>query len=279
MKSSVLIFPPDIKAGCLPRKFEQGEVCPMLADRIKVIPEGEWAELLRKRAEAGVANRSHIHDILNQRSIGSCAAEAANGSGMAGRSFSGQAHITMSPWFTYYTTSGGRDGGSSIDANLRELRDTGAVPMELWDRSHSFREKPPKHLYEDIAPKYRVDEFYDIQNTTEFGTALLLGMFPPFGWSGHSCFGVDLSDRKTFFGWLASCSPETLASVPYYVAVQEHMRNGGDENALAKWYFVYANSWDESWGDNGFGMLPLNSVNWNYGAWALRSVTDAGEEL
>ena len=95
-------------------------------------------------------------------------------------------------------------------------------------------------MLDEVASKYRIDEFYDISNVAEFATALLLGMPVEWGWSGHAVYAVDLIDKNTF---------------------------------------RYANSWDESWGDDGFGTLSLRSINWGYGAWAIRSVTDAGEAL
>ena len=236
MYSDVLIIPPGKKTGCLPRKSKPGEVCPLFAERIKVIPSGEWEGLIAK----GIALRPHVHEILDQNGVGSCAAEAANGTLMVGRSMNGQEHITMNPWATYHFTSGGRDGGSSIDDNLIHLRDVGAIPMDLWPRSKGWRTRPDQQLLDEVAPKYRVQEFFDISTVEEFGTALLLGMAVAWGWSGHSCFAVDLIDRNTF---------------------------------------RYANSWHESWGDHGFGTLALRSINWGYGAWAIRGVTDAGEKL
>jgi hypothetical protein len=84
----------------------------------------------------------------------------------------------------------------------------------------------------EAARDYRIDEFFDIGNINELGTALIKGYPVVFGWSGHSCIFVDLLDKNTA---------------------------------------VYANSWDSSWGDDGFGTLRLSSVNFGYGAFAIRS--------
>lgn len=89
----------------------------------------------------------------------------------------------------------------------------------------------------EAALKYRIDEFFDITSIEEVGTALLSGMAVVFGWSGHSCI-------------MTSLKSETTAE--------------------------YANSWG-NWGDKGFGTIRLASINFGYGAFAIRSVTDSGE--
>ena len=88
----------------------------------------------------------------------------------------------------------------------------------------------PPSGWEQMAAKYRIAEFYDCANSAEIGTALLLGFPVVFGWSGHSCV-------------LTSLLSPTVAA--------------------------YLNSWG-NWGDQGFGKIKLNSINYGYGAWALR---------
>ncbi len=81
------------------------------------------------------------------------------------------------------------------------------------------------------AAKYKIGEFYDIATEDEFGSALLRGFAVVFGWSGHSVIATSL---------------------------------------LSTTKFEYANSWGD-WGDQGFGTLALSSVNWGYGAFAIRT--------
>ncbi len=88
----------------------------------------------------------------------------------------------------------------------------------------------PPSGWEQVATKYRIAEFFDCANSAEIGTALLLGFPVVFGWQGHSCV-------------LTSLLSTTVAA--------------------------YLNSWG-NWGDQGFGKIKLNSINYGYGAWALR---------
>lgn len=82
------------------------------------------------------------------------------------------------------------------------------------------------------ALNYRLDEFFDIGTVREVGSALCFGFPVVFGWQGHSCVLCDLLS-------------ETTAR--------------------------YANSWGD-WGDKGFGTIRLSSINFAYGAFAVRSV-------
>ncbi len=183
-----------------------------------------------------VERRPYVEWIYDQDGVGSCAAEAANQALCIVRHAEGQEPVQFSPWATYNVTSGGRDGGSSVGENLRYLRDVGAVPMDLWPRSKGWRTRVPGEILQEEAIKYRLQEYWEVETVEELGTALLLGFPVTFGWSGHSCVFTELTST-------------TQAR--------------------------YANSWHESWGDNGFGLLSLNRINWGYGAYAFRAATHA----
>lgn len=220
--------PAEFKPGCLPRRSRPGEVCPLFGERIDVIPEGDWPDLIEE-----IDLAPHVWQILDQDGVGSCATESTTQAVMATREFRGQERVLLNPWFMYHTTSGGRDGGSNIDDNLVFARDKGIVPESVWPRSKGWRAKPSAEAY-DAALAYRIEEFYDISNVAEFGTALLLGFPVVFGYPGHSILGVSL---------------KTVDIIKY------------------------ANSWRPDWGDNGFGTCRFRDVVWGYGAWAVRTTT------
>ena len=92
----------------------------------------------------------------------------------------------------------------------------------------------PPSGWEEVAKQYRISEFYDITDQDSFGSALLLGFPVVWGWQGHSVVATDLIDDRTF---------------------------------------RYCNSWG-NWGDKGFGTLRLSKINWGYGAFAVRTVTE-----
>jgi len=180
-----------------------------------------------------VSLRLDVPIIFDQDGVGSCATESATQSVQVVREVNGLEFVELNPWFVYHTTSEGSDSGSSIDDNLVFIRKNGVAPVSVWPRSKGWKAEPSDEAKKE-ALKYRIDEFYDIATWEEFGSALLMGFPVVFGYSGHSVLAVEL---------------------------------------LSKNKLLYANSWDESWGDKGFGILSSSSIHWGYGAWATRSVT------
>jgi hypothetical protein len=228
--------------GCLPRESKFGTWCPAAADHITVIPRGEWQGIIDQRKAEGVSNRKLIDTILDQDGVGSCSAEEATQAVMSIRAFSGQKHVLLNPWTLYAWTSGGRDGGSSIDANWRRARDVGVMAAATWPRSRGWRSKPPQDMLDEHAAKYRLDEFYDINNEEEFASALLSGFVVGYGRRNHAILAIEMLDADRF---------------------------------------LYANSWgnwDGGWEERGFGIDRLSrDVYRGYGMFAARSVVSAGE--
>ncbi len=219
-------------AGCLPRISKPGEWCSFASERIKIIPRSEWAERIADPSYKGL--RSVVPVILDQDGVGSCATETAAQKIMTTRSFNGQPFVKLNPWFIYNTTSHGRDGGSSIDENLRFVQKYGCAPESVWPRSNGWRKRPSEEAKE-AAKQFMITEFFDIRNSEEFGSALLLGYAVAYGRRGHAITAVNLVD----------------------------------DNKI-----IYANSWGD-WGDKGFGEDKLSEVNYSYGAWAMRVATDS----
>lgn len=222
---SDLILPPGKAAGCLPRISEPGEWCPLAKERIDIVPEADWPEFMDD-----IDLRLHVNRIKDQDGDGSCACESSTLGVEVARDIMGWEFARLNPLFVYHTTCHGRDGGSSIDENLRFIRERGIAPESAWPRSKGWRAEPTDEAYE-AARDFRIMEFYDITNRRELVSALLLGFPVVFGWQGHSVLFTSVKD----------------------------MERG-----------VYANSWGTAWGDSGFGVLPFSEVNYSYGAFAVR---------
>jgi len=149
--------------------------------------------------------------------------------------------VEFNPWAMYYTSSHGVDGGSTLSENLSLLKNQGAVPMSLWDRSKGWRTKPSDEAYA-AAKQYRILEYYQIPNGDweAFGSCLLNRWPLYWGYSGHAIVGVDLLNTSQF---------------------------------------RYLNSWGE-WGNAspfnkeigyGFGVVNNSSIMWAYGVYAFRA--------
>ena len=226
---SAFIYPDGRKPGCLPRASRPGEVCPLAAERIKIIPRQEWADYA-----ADISLRPHVHSMLDQDGVGSCAFESTCGATMIVRSILGLPHVVLNPWFGYHTTSGGRDQGSSIDDNLAFMRQYGCASEEAWPRSKGWRTKPSEEAWAD-ALYYQIEEFYDVTSIDEMVSCLLHGFPVIYGSNGHAVCKVQHID---------------------------------DSKGLD------LNSWGSDWGDGGFGVwASYRAINWGYGAFAIRVAT------
>lgn len=213
--------------GVLPRKSRLGEWCPLASERIKIIPRDEWDAAAE---QLGAALRNRVPVVLDQDGVGSCAAEATTGGLMLARSIAGKDFVLLNPWYMYRVTSGGVDGGSSIDSNLVFARDIGIAPEKLHPRSLGWRASPSREAVE-AAKQYRIEEFYDIANINEFVSALLQGFPVVFGSNGHAILAVQHKGS-------------------YPLILNSWSRSWGD-GGFGQW-------------------CSYNAINWGYGAFAIR---------
>ena len=206
--------------GCLDRETKVGECCPLLRDRIKIIPQDEWADYIGQ-----VSLKQFVWMTINQLRRSSCASAAVTGAVMDCEAFEGKPQVDLNHETVYSFVSGGRDRGSSLDANLRHARDVGILPNSIWPRAeHAWNEKPPLELFKEHG--HRIGEFADTNSIEEFGSGLLAGHPGVYARRVHALFAHELlNDRR----------------------------------------FGYTNSYGEKWGDNGQAQESLSVIEWRYG--------------
>lgn len=183
-------YPANTKPGCLPRKFNPGELFPMASEKITLIDRADWARL----AKDNLQMKPFVKVILDQNGYGSCATESTTGAVMACRAFAGLPHVLLNPLSIYSTTSGGRDSGSSIDVNLDFAQKYGICPELAWPRSNGWRTKPTADAMK-AALDFRIEEVYDISTIEEMVSALLTGFCVVYGANGHSVLKVQHLDE------------------------------------------------------------------------------------
>ena len=198
----------------------------------QVIQPNRWAELIA--GQDAVDLTPLFTHKLDQNGHGSCGAEGlTQGCMLALAKATGKAPPLLNPLFMYHTTSGGRDQGSSLQANIAFALKHGVASEAVWSRKRGFLSIPSPAAYAD-ARNYMLLEYSQVRNWIEFGTALLLGWPVYFGYLGHAIVAITLLDEERF---------------------------------------RFANSWSVGWGDQGAGTLHKDRIYWSYGAYAIRVIT------
>ena len=224
------MMPPGKSKGAKRRTTRPGEKCGFFRELhdVDVIPIEEWDEWLASDIDLAT-NILHTYD---QDGIGSCAAEGVNGCVENMISVQGQTPPLFNPYGMYHFTSGGRDQGSTLEDNLEFARDRGCIRAELWPRSKGFRARPSDEALED-AKRFRIDEYYEVENWEELGSALFQKFAGYAAYTGHAWEAVRPVNKTQL-----------------------------------KWH----NSWGEEWGDGGYGIINANRVQFSYGIFVVRSV-------
>jgi len=230
MTDTVGVVPEGCLLGCLPRTTEYGQVFTPAKEKVKIIPESKWSELLSQKRSL----RPFVKQINYQKN-NSCASEASNKDFELVMALAGLPHILFNPLFTYHHVAGGRDAGSGIDENLDAIIKYGCCPESVYSRSEGWKGTPPQKAY-DVASFFRDIEVVDIGSEEEMVSCYLNGYGIVRGSKSHATLIVEITPDKEI---------------------------------------IIANSWDYSWGDQGFGVWDtynqaVNGIR-QYGAWGLRT--------
>lgn len=205
---------------------------------IETIPQSEWPVYIEgKGGEDQLHIEPYVRFTYNQGSVGSCGAEGGTGAMSAERVARGLPHVLFNPYFVYYTTSGGRDQGSTLSETVAFLRDRGCASAAVWPRSQGWRRQPSEEAYDD-AKQYQQTKVVRVTSWDEYGTMLLHTHALYSGYSGHAWFGTRL------------IAPNRLR---------------------------YKNSWGNNWGENGYGTLSANRIMWGYGVYVFLAVCEPRE--
>ncbi|NQT11906.1 MAG: hypothetical protein HQ582_04100 [Planctomycetes bacterium] len=228
------------KPGLLPRRTRFGalEGVPPFREKMPTLSEDEIRDLLPK--QDGLRQfippchgEKDKQGILNQKSVGSCAAEALSQAISVLRVSKGLPWVELNPYGLYHFSGGGDDNGSTLDENIRLAMSIGVPPADVWSRAMGYATRPSEAALE-AAHHYRPLEVWDAGSTLEMLTGLVSGYGVYYGSDYHA---------------------------KLYVRAKS-MQEG-----------TYANSWDYTWGDNGYGTELFGNVWVQYGVFLVREVT------
>ena len=117
---------------------------------------------------------------------------------------------------------------------MKISREKGDVPDALWPRSqHKWNDVPSStHEATKARKKYRIHEFYEINNAVEAASALF---------ADHAVYAAYPGHAWELIGVLST------------------------QQAL------WRNSWGESWGDKGYGVINWSTITFQYGLFAIET--------
>lgn len=224
-----VLFPADRSRGLVERDYA---ATPMRAVQMPLIPRSEWSARIKEME----ATKSRLSDLrgnipsLDQNGIGYCWAHSSTHAVTLLRAVAGLPYVPLSAFAVATTIKGGRDEGGWGALSLDFISDRGVPDQKYWpqqsrDLSHGTPEcwanaalhKVTEGWVDVAAPQWDRSLSFD-----QVATCLLsrIPVVCDFNWWSHSVCGLDLVEVE----------PGSFG--------------------VRIW-----NSWSDSWGDRGTGVL------------------------
>jgi len=192
---------------------------------ITPIPRSEWADRIDTLNRAQAQVRDYLRragwKVHNQAQTNYCWVFAAAAAVEGAMILQQQKWERLSPASVGAKITGFRNVGGWSSRAIEYIAQHGIVPARLWPPTAIERKYDTTEAWK-AAEEYRVASWYDLPPSLDsVATCLLLGVPVAVGynWWGHAVLAVGL------------------------------IRQG------ATWGLVIANSWGESWSENGYGIL------------------------
>lgn len=256
--NSVTIDGRSFFCGCLPRVAGPGELFPLLADKIQLLPREQWQPCDWRR---------YVREIRDQDGQGACNSFSSTTTLRGCRVMAGLADVRLSAGHLYGRINGGRDRGSLLGDALKVLLEEGCCTVDQIGELDWQRNKWPPGV-EQIARKYKGHEAFDCPSFQAIGTALQCGFLVNYGILVGSDFKTD--DE----GWVYEAGGRGGHAM-CGVGLARRERRG-----RTQWGVITVNSWGERWGQNGIGIVPESYFSDTIftDGWALRTAVDPSDE-
>lgn len=267
--------------GLIPRNFQTHPLGSMQGAPVSAvarIPRSEWPERIREQA-AAKARLSDVRNTgkdgqpipsLDQNGYGYCWNHSTGSCALLGRAKDGQPFADLSPYACGCIIKNYRNEGGWNGESMKFIRERGYPTSEFWPQRSTSRSNDNPRTWENAA-LHKMTEWDDIPEG-DFDlqiTYSLLGM--PYAldlnWWSHSVCGCDAVDGTASFnaGLLRSATGKLQTAAEF--EAEWEVADYGAAFGARIW-----NSWADSWGDAGMGVLTEAKAR-NNGAIALRVTT------
>lgn len=229
---------------------------------IPLIPQGEWTERIRDK-EGNKACLSHLSmdwPSLDQNGQGYCWAYSTTSAIMMGRSRDNQPYVRLSAHATACMIKGFRDEGGWCGLSAQRQISHGTPSVAFWPEKSMSRSNDKPEVWANAALHKVTEDWIDLtasvydRNLTfaQMMTCLLNNMpcALDFNWWGHSVAGADAVDGVASFNGGMLRIKDSGKLMTY-----QQFDSQWNTDFTAGFAPRIRNSWADSWGDKGFGVL------------------------
>ncbi len=257
--------------GLIPRdysRFPKGHYRGSRAVDVPLIPRSEWTERIRDK----IAQKSQLSNLrldrlggpafssLDQDGVGYCWGHSSTHSVMYLRLVQNQPIIPLSAFCVCATIKKGADEGGWGAQSMDFIVEKGICSQAIWPQGDRAYKTYDKSATWENAALHKVTEGfidldaaqYDRKLSFDQECSLLLSNIPVVkdeNWWSHSILGVDVVDGNGQFGILRMESGK-LATISEFELIW-----GINDPVTAGYGVRIQNSWSDSWGEKGLGVL------------------------
>ena len=229
-----------------------------------------YAKIVPKvvKLPAKVDLRAGCSPIENQRTLGSCTAQALVGALESLEKKDGVPFVDLSRLFVYYNErviegTVNDDSGAFLRDGIKSLAKQGVCPEQSWPYAVSdFAKKSAASCYE-TARRHRIKSYHRINSLDEMRSCLAEGYPFVFGFTVYASFESDAVAKSGVLNLPGK--NEKVEGGHAVVAV-------GYNDSQKR--FLIRNSWDTDWGMEGYYTMPygyLADRNLSGDFWTIRA--------
>lgn len=205
--------PPGMSLGAMPPRPDTFRG-PMFEEKFPLMTDAEIKDFVKDQDDHnGNLDRLIVHRYdQNGEGTCTCNAGAQKYNVLAARQFGKHRVIPQSPISIYMKIAPGPNTGSAVGDCLEQQMETGSLPIDSPEaraimgqhaadahfmRAVGYNRSLYKSGWEKTADWFKVQEFYEIDSSRGFLTALCRGWPVHYGRSGHSILAVRLAMKSS----------------------------------------------------------------------------------